>query len=155
MALGGSRPSDEMAANLAGDFKLSGPLSNPTASLNGPVTNLRYRHSQLGSGRLRLTINQSLSGELQLDQPYDATLADAAPGSVVQVPAINDILKGALKARISAVKLSGTPSDPKVTPVVTAVGVAQKIQLPTQVKLPDLPAQLLDVGKINLGNFNL
>jgi hypothetical protein len=140
--LGGAKPSPEIQANLAGNFRLLGPLQNPTATLVGPVSHMRYRNSNIGSGQLSLTINQRLQGELTLDQPYDATLSDAAPGSVTQVPAINSILKSAIKARITAVTISGTPAEPKVSPVVVGVGVATKIQLPTQIKLPNVQTQL-------------
>jgi hypothetical protein len=143
--LGGAKPSAEIRANLAGRFKLVGPLKNPTATLVGPISELVYRNSRLGNGHLSLTINQRLKGDLKLDQPYDATLADAAPGSVTQVPVINDILKSAVKARITAVKISGTPADPQVSPVVVGVGVANKIQLPTEVNLPDIQTQLPEV----------
>ena len=145
MLLGGSQPPSDVAAHLAGTFKLTGPLSNPTATLVGPVTNMLYRNSQLGSGELDLAVNQRLSGELRLNTPYDATLADAAPGSVTQVPIINSILKTAVKARITAVKFAGTPSNPQVTPVVVGVGVAGS----NQVNLPDLPNQLPGVLEQN------
>ena len=145
MLLGGSQPPSDVAAHLAGAFKLTGPLSNPTATLVGPVTNMLYRNSQLGSGELNLAVNQRLSGELRLNTPYDATLADAAPGSVTQVPIISSILKTAVKARITAVKFAGTPSNPQVTPVVVGVGVAGS----NQVNLPDLPNQLPGVLEQN------
>ncbi len=151
MPLRGSKPPSDIRANLGGSFRLSGPVSNPTASLVGPVTNLVYRTSQLGSGRLQLTVNQRLSGELNLDNPYDATLADAAPGSVVQIPLVSDILKSAVKARISGVKIAGTPSDPQVTPVVVGVGVAQqKLQVPNlEQSLPQVQQRLPGVLEQN------
>lgn len=151
MLLGGSAPPKDVSANLAGTFKLVGPISDPTASLRGPVSNMVYRTSQLGQGNLDLTVNRKLNGELRLNTPYDATLADAAPGSVTQVPVISGILKSALKARITAVRFAGTPSNPQVTPVVVGVGVANKVNLPTEVKLPDVQTNLPSVVEQTTG----
>lgn len=140
MPLGGAQPPKDVTAQLMGSLLLAGPLTNPTLTLLGPVHNLTYRGSPMGNGQLQLTVNQQLKGQLNLDSPYEASLADAAPGSVLQVPLVREVLKRAVRARITAVVFGGTPANPEITPVVAGIGSPQvpNLNLPTQITVPEV-----------------
>ncbi len=147
MQVGGASPPPEVSANLHGSMVLGGSPSVPVLELDGPIRNLVYRRAQLGSGQLRLTAGQKLSGRLDLDQPYDASLADAASENVLRLPGVSDVLKRAATARVTGVTFSGTPQNPQVTPIVVAVGLPLKlpdeipVRLPQQIEL-DSPVRI-------------
>ncbi|MHB2019764.1 MAG: hypothetical protein ACYCW6_22715 [Candidatus Xenobia bacterium] len=126
--------SSDSQGTLRGTLDLDGTMSAPRLRFSGRVTGLIWKSFPMGNGTLQLTATSAtVNGLLHLDRPA------RLPSSIGSLPFRFEGMVGNLAGvGIVGARISGTPQDPQVTPMLRQGQASGPLQ--QGFKLPRLPA---------------